>query len=251
MLTLVLATTAFACGDVYTEVPQTDYATTMAEFVGEETTLQVDTSKNFRTYAKISMSAEGQTQEITSEIIKKGEGSTFELLTEVKVKENGAFSLNAGVYAKDGYFYVDVKESTAFGLPAVKTKSPYVPGVSELGVEFLDGFAAMTDYVFDALDEIDLTDAEFIASIGKLEVSGKAGSDRKLRITVDESDVENGITGSSTIILAFNKDGALTSISMTATTTITEDGASATTSVEVVIEKYSKNIGFPSFSSWE
>jgi hypothetical protein len=246
MLAVVMALSAFGCEAKFTEVPQEDYATTMAEFFAEETDLSVDTSNDYRTFAKATT---GSTT-IQSEIIKKGSGEDTEMLTEVKMTEDGETTIDAGVYIKDGYFYVQVAESPEYYLSAIKTKTPYIKGISELGIEFLDTFTDMTDSLFDLLDEVDFKDAEFIASIGKLEISGKAGSARKLRVTITETEGEY-YSSTAVFTLAFDKNGSLTGISMTATIVTSQDCEVETMSTEVVIEKYSKRISFPNFNSWE
>ena len=247
VLTLALCFTAFACGETYTEVSEENYAETLNEFVGEENELTVGITNNVRIWMKTSES-DGTTTEGTSiEMIYTGEGEDLKVLMEMKELAGDTSSLMMGAYIADGYIYAETPNYVDPDGENIKAKAPY----SEVAAE-MAGIQDAIDAINNALSEainIDTANAEFMASIGKLEISGNAGGDRKLRLTITKTDEETNSSSNGTITLAFDKDNKVTGLDMNATTTSTEDDATMTITVEMKIETCS-SITFPSFEGF-
>lgn len=231
VLTLALCLSAFACGGTenYTEVSEENYAETLEEFVGEEETLEIGLSKNVRVYVKM---AEGANY-LSTEMIYTGEGEDLNVLMELKTKEGEDPEEKTSAYVKDGFIYAEMGEA--------KVKLPYSETAAAM---YRIGDAIDSIEQALAMIEFDPGDAEFIASLGKVEISGNAGGDRKLRLTVNES--EESYTATGTIVLSFDKDNKLVGLDMNAT--MTADGESST--MEVKVESYTGSITFPSFNDY-
>lgn len=247
LLTFVLAFSAFACGETYTEVPEEDYAETLTEFVGEENELTVGITNNVRIWMKETESDGTTTEGATVEMIYTGTGENLKVFIEMKEIVGTTTNLMIGSYITDGYIYAQTPNWTDPEGDPVKVKVPYSATTAEM-MEIQNAVDALNAALERSI-HIDPSDAEFLASIGKLEISGNKGGDRKLRMTVTETDEEYGITITGTITIAFNKDNKVVGLEMNATETETYDGETTTSTVEMKIEACS-NITFPSLEGF-
>lgn len=245
LLAVILCMSSFACGETYTEVAEEDYVETMTEFVGEEAELTAgELTNNFRVYVKMVDGSEW----MSTECISKGTGDELQMLAEVKTKEGEAdVQTIVATYVKDKKIYTQIENPLGDGVVKVSyDANPTLIAMYTTGVTGVNGAIELLTSTIS----LDPADTEFIASIGKMEISGNKGGDRKLRLTITEGEQGTASYATGTVTLAFDKDNKVVGINMSFSMTTTEDGTSEVVSVELVVENYTGNISFPSFADY-
>lgn len=184
LLAFALAAMCFGCGDApsYSEVAEADYASTIESFQGVNDEVVEGKDFGYELKMKMTMTYEGITTETeaTGKFVFDAEGK-MSASVESKAKVAGV-EQNGKVYVDDQYLYMDVPAelSEMFG---GKSKVKISIDFGNFG----DSMVGQYEVLEDLLDMIISTD---VSDIGKLEVSGKAGETRWLKITEKLEDGE-------------------------------------------------------------
>ena len=197
LLALALAAMCFGCGGpAYTEVAEKDYATTIESFSDAIGKIEDETSGGFKMTMK-QKAAEGEVN-MTAEMWMTATEEIVKL--DFSMKE-GSESIAMKVYVTDDTLYAELSGELAE--LAGKNKVKMSMNDSMAG-GFGGSYVEMVEQTFNGvLQQIATLDP---TSIGKLEVSGKEGEDRWLKITITEDGDEG------TIEIKVDKDGNLAEI---------------------------------------
>ena len=249
-LTLALSLCAFGCnqpGETFTEVPEADRAETLSTFVNDEQPLTMGFSNDVRVYLKVTSSDGTATEGVVADMKFMGTGTNVKVFAEMKGIQNDVQTV-LSVLAIDGTYIYAASPIDSEGNLA-KVKVPYTPEMAEeMGIpDAMTAISSALNYMSEI--ELDPDDAEFMATIGKMEISGKAGADRSLRLTISETDADLGMAGNMVLTMKFNAENKVVGIAMTATIATTADDVTETQYIEVAIEKCT-GIAFPSFADY-
>ncbi len=232
LLAFALAAMCFGCGDApsYSEVAEADYASTLESFA--DVTDEVVEGKGFgyELKMKMTMTYEGVTTETeaTGKFVFDAEGK-MSAAAESKAKSAGV-EQNAKVYVDDQYLYMDV--------PAELSEMFGGKSKVKISMDFGEDIVGEYDVLEEVLDMITATDA---SDIGKLEVSGKAGETRWLKITKKLEEGE--IREPSYMELKVDKDNKFQSVKM-----VMVEGESM---VEYEMKRFTGKVTLPDLSAYE
>ena len=241
MLALVLAFTTFGCAANYTEVPQENYAATMAEFMGAENEISVECGNSYRTFVKYGTSAEYVSYEV---VYRKQDDKPLQSLNRLITKEKDKDKATYAIYVKDNVLYTHLSEQVGL-ISAGKKKRDFNQTTANAIISAVELMTTGINSMLEGLENINLADTSFIATFSKVEIAGNAGGNRKLRITYSY-----GENDTSVLTLSFDKNNVLTSVSGNSSQTVTDNGTTTTTTLEIVIEQYNKNISFPNLKDF-
>lgn len=189
VLALALAAMCFGCGEVqYEEVAEADYASTIASFSDVATEIEAGKSFGYEITAKTKLTdtdattGESSTSEgtATSKFVFDAEG---EVTVEMSMSGSAdGEEVTASIYVDGEYFYANLSGELAsmFGSAEGELKAKFP--VDSTYSSMLGGLVEAQNMLPSLISNILETDASEIA---KLEISGKEGADRWLKITVD------------------------------------------------------------------
>lgn len=234
LLALALAAVCFGCGEPkYSEVAAEDYAATLASFEG--VTTEVADSKNFgyEMDIKLKMTMAGTTSEgkANAKFLFDAEGNmtaSYDMdVSAAGMGENVDGKIKA--YMADGWMYMEYPAALAEEIGISKVKMP-------IGTSTGGGINSMP-----TLDDLLLSMFEAdVSDFAKVEISGKEGEDRWLRVTTKE-DVEGG----GTFTMQVDKDNKFKSMSAKMSMDMTEGFLSMSMDYEITMKRFSGTITAP------
>lgn len=232
LLAFALAAMCFGCGDApsYSEVAEADFASTLESFADVTDEVVEGKGYGYELKMKMTMTYEGVTTETeaTGKFVFDAEGK-MSAAVESKAKVAGV-EQNAKVYVDNQYLYMDV--------PAELSEMFGGKSKVKISMDLGEDMVGQYEVLEDVLDMIIATDA---SDIGKLEVSGKAGETRWLKIT---EKLEEGETREPSYMeLKVDKDNKFQSVKM-----VMVEGEDT---MEYEMKRFTGKVTLPDLSAYE